>query len=145
MTRLKHLRAWPLRLPPMSRRRWLLAALAAVALVLAALLLFYRRAPPAPDAALLATLHAQVYLQDAEVAARLAVLKTWLQERRDLDEIEPLYTAAVDLLRAGHGALGATPPWTALEPDVTRLGVQIADGDDAALTTIDNLTSALQR
>ena len=150
MTRLwRYLTSFSLRRLPSSpqvtqRLRW---ATVGLALLFVAVALFsYTRRPQLTDPAHRATTEARVYLQDVEVAARLAVLKTWLQDRRDLDELQPLYTSATDLLRTAHTALppdSAVPTWLDLEPLVTRLGVQLADGDAAAVDTVDALLSAL--
>ncbi len=133
-------------LPPSALgRRWAVAGVGALLALLAGLV-YLTRPAPATDLSRTATVEAQVYLQDAEVVARLAVLKTGLADRRDPDELQPLYTAATDLLRAGHAALppnSSLPSWADLEPLVTRLGVQLADGDSAAVATLDTLLTAL--
>ncbi|CAN5889993.1 hypothetical protein BH24DEI2_BH24DEI2_10920 [soil metagenome] len=146
MARLKH-RLETLPTPaPVRWRRLPLVALACLAVAAAAWFVYQRQTPPPPDAATVAAVAAQVYLQDAEVAARLAVLRGWLQDRREVDDIVPLYTAATDLLQTSHQALeplGLHPTWTELQPTVQRLGVQIADGDAGATATLDDLTETL--
>ena len=118
-----------------------------VALIaLISLYLYRSRTPEVSDLPALAAVEAQVYLQDVEVAVRLAVLKTWLQDRRDPEEIAPLYMALANSLRNSHSALAPGSPastWLALEPTVTRLGVQVANGDPEAVATIDDLLATL--
>lgn len=118
-----------------------------VALIaLISLYLYRSRTPEVSDLPALAAVEAQVYLQDVEVAVRLAVLKTWLQDRRDPEEIAPLYTVVADSLRNSHSALAPgshAQTWLALEPMVTRLGVQVANGDPEAVATIDDLLATL--
>ena len=130
--------SWP-------RWRWAVAGVFALLGLLVAVV-YPSRPAPATDPARVSTAEAQVYLQDAEVAARLAVLKTYLTNRRDAAELQPLYTSAADLLRTSHAVLPADsslPSWADLEPTVTRLGVQLADGDAEAVTTLDTLLAAL--
>lgn len=133
---------------PVRWRRWALGALV-LALVVGALGFAYRsQRPPPADAATVAAVAAQVYLQDAEVAARLAVLRSWLQDRREVDDLVPLYTAATDLLKKSHQALEPLdlhPTWTELQTTVERLGVQIANGDPAATATLDTLVGMFAR
>lgn len=147
MARLKHqLGALPIPSAPLRWRRWALGV-AALGLVVGAFWFAYRsQRPPPPDAAAVAAVAAQVYLQDAEVAARLAVLKAWLQDRREVDDLVPLYSAATALLKTSHQALeplGLHPTWTELQTTTDRLGVQIANGDPAATATLDTLVAAL--
>ncbi len=125
--------------------RWAVAGVFAL-LGLLVTVVYLSRPAPATDPARALTAEAQVYLQDAEVAARLAVLKTYLTNRRDAAELQPLYTSAADLLRTSHAALpvdSPLPSWADLEPTVTRLGVQLADGDAEAVTTLDTLLTIL--
>lgn len=115
-------------------------------IALISLYLYRSRTTEVSDLPALAAVEAQVYLQDVEVAVRLAVLKTWLQDRRDPEEITPLYTAVADSLRNSHSALAPSSPapsWLALEPMVTRLGVQLANGDPEAVATTDDLLATL--